>query len=95
MTTSNWTWEFRPRAARAFEDLNAHVQDRIVTKLDEIVTDEWREPHEHVEPLSGQPHGKIRVGDYRLGSNADRETNTLVVYDIEHRAGAYKPGDDD
>lgn len=95
MTTSDWTWEFRPPAVRAFEDLDGHVQDRIVGKLDEIVTDEWRDPHEHVEPLSGLPHGKIRVGDYRLGANADRETKTLVVYDIEHRSGAYKPGDDD
>lgn len=95
MTTSDWEWEFRPPAARSFENLDSHVRERIVAKLDDVVTDEWREPHEHVEPLSGMPHGKIRVGDFRLGANADRETKTLVVYDIEHRSGAYEPGDDD
>jgi mRNA-degrading endonuclease RelE of RelBE toxin-antitoxin system len=96
MTRSDdWEWEFRPPAASTFEDLDGHVQNRIVDKLDAIVTDEWRAPHEHVEPLSGLPHGKIRVGDFRLGADADRETKTLMIYDIEHRSGAYKPGDDD
>lgn len=57
--------------------------------------DEWREPYEYIEPLSGMPHGKIRVGDFQPGANADRKTGTVIIYDIEHRSGAYKPGDDD
>lgn len=89
-----WTWEFRPRADDAFQRLDAPTQRRIVAKLDDIVTDEWRDPPDYIEPLSGQPHGKIRVGDYRLGARADREHETLVVYTIEHRSGAYQPGDD-
>ncbi|SMO84991.1 type II toxin-antitoxin system RelE family toxin [Halorubrum cibi] len=95
MTASDdWTWEFRPPAARAFERLDPAIQQRIVSKLDEIVTDEWREPPAYVEPLSGVPHGKIRIGDFRLGAAADRENETLLIYDIEHRSGAYRPGDD-
>jgi mRNA interferase RelE/StbE len=31
----------------------------------------------------------------RLGADADRAEKVLVIYDIEHRSGAYKPGDDD
>ena len=95
MASEDWTWEFRPPAACAFENLETGVQDRIVDKLDAIVTDEWREPHEYVKPLSGMPHGKIRVGDFRLGAVEYRETRTPIIYDIEHRSGAYKPGDDD
>jgi len=95
MTRSeDWTWEFRPSALQSFEDLETAVQRRIASKLDEIVTDEWRDPPAYIEPLSGQPHGKIRIGDFRLGALADRERNTVVVYDIEHRSGAYRPGDD-
>jgi mRNA-degrading endonuclease RelE of RelBE toxin-antitoxin system len=93
--SEGWDWEFRPPAAQTFEELETPVQARIVTKLDEIVDDGWREPYEYIEPLSGMPHGKIRVGDFRLGADADRERKTVVVYDIEHRSGAYKPGDDD
>lgn len=95
MTSEDWTWEFRPSAADAFAELDGDTQQRIVSKLDDIVTDEWRDPPDYVEPLAGQPHGKIRVGSYRLGALADRGTETLVIYDIEHRSGAYKAGDDD
>ena len=95
MTRSDdWTWEFRPPAARAFEGLDTAIQQRIVSKLDDIVTDEWRDPPEYVEPLSGVPHGKIRIGDFRLGADADRDREVVVIYDIEHRSGAYRLGDD-
>ncbi|MDB2282452.1 type II toxin-antitoxin system RelE/ParE family toxin [Halorubrum ezzemoulense] len=57
-------------------------------------SDEWRDTPAHVEPLSGVPHGKIRIGDFRLGAGADRESKTLYIYDIEHRSGAYRPDDD-
>ncbi|UWG51829.1 Cytotoxic translational repressor of toxin-antitoxin stability system [Halalkaliarchaeum sp. AArc-CO] len=93
-TNSDWDWEFRPPAAQAFEALDGRVQERIVSKLDAIVSDEWREPYEYIEPLTGLPHGKIRIGDFRLGAAADRERKTIVIYDIEHRSGAYRPGDD-
>lgn len=94
MTSEDWTWEFRPTAVEAFETLETDDQQRIVDKLDAIVDDEWRDPDEYVEPLTGLPHGKIRVGEYRLGARAERETNRLVVYDIAHRSGAYDADDD-
>ena len=31
----DWTWKFTPRAADQFDSLDPHVQDRIVSKLDE------------------------------------------------------------
>ena len=40
---ADWTWKFTPRAAEGFGGLDTHVQDRIVSKLDEVVTSEWRE----------------------------------------------------
>lgn len=36
----DWTWEFRPPARRTFGTLDPHEQDRITSKLDEIVGDE-------------------------------------------------------
>lgn len=35
-----WIWKFTPRAADQFDSLDAHVQDRIVSKLDGIVGSE-------------------------------------------------------
>ncbi|OYR58613.1 toxin [Halorubrum sp. E3] len=93
-TRDDWTWKFRPPAARTFENLDTPTQRRTLSKLDEIVTDEWCDPSAYIEPPSGVPHGKIRIGDFRLGADADRESKTPRIYDIEHRSGAYRPGDD-
>ena len=66
--TSNetWTWTFTPRAAGQFEDLDPHVQDRLVSKLDDVVDSEWREPDDFLEPLTGGPFSTFRAGQYRL-----------------------------
>lgn len=93
MTSEGWTWEFRPRADDAFEKLEAEDQDQIVAKLENVVTNQWRDPPEWVEPLTGAHHGKIRVGQLRLGATADRESETLIIYTIDPRSNAYK-GDD-
>lgn len=39
-TNDDWKWEFRPPAVETFESLQTQTQQRIVDKLDEIVTDE-------------------------------------------------------
>jgi mRNA-degrading endonuclease RelE of RelBE toxin-antitoxin system len=58
------------------------------------VTDEWRDPPEYVEPPSGVPHGKIRIGDFRLGADADRGREFVVIRDMENGSGAYRPDED-
>jgi mRNA-degrading endonuclease RelE of RelBE toxin-antitoxin system len=92
--SEGWTWQFRAPAKRAYDDLDTHARDRITDKLDEIVTDQWRDPDEYLEPLTGVPHSKIRIGQFRLGADCDHETQVLDIYTIERRQGAYKPGDD-
>ena len=61
-----WIWKFAPRARTSFNKLDPHEQDRIVSKLDDIVADEWREPGDYLEPLTGAPHDKFRIGMFRL-----------------------------
>jgi len=62
MTSENdWIWKFTTRAADQFEALEPHIQDRIVSKLDEVVGSEWRDPDEFLEPLTGGPFSKLRV----------------------------------
>ena len=94
MTSEEWTWKFSPRGADQFDDLDPHVQDRITTKLDEIVDSQWREPTEFLEPLTGGPFSKLRVGTYRLACLADRDRSVLEIHRIEHRSGAYTADDD-
>lgn len=88
-----WTWAFSPKAADQFDDLGTHIQDRIVTKLDGVVNSEWRDPNEYLEPITGGPFEKLRVGQYRLGCILNRDSAVLEVHRIEHRSGAYTADD--
>jgi mRNA-degrading endonuclease RelE of RelBE toxin-antitoxin system len=92
--SEGWTWQFRAPAKRTFDDLDEHARNRIAEKLDEIVTDQWRDPDEYLEPLTGVPHSKLRIGQFRLGAECDHDAQILDIYVIERRGGAYKPGDD-
>ena len=94
MSNEEWSWQFRKPAKRTYDDLDAPVQDRITDKLDEIVTDRWRDPDDYLEPLTGAPHSKLRIGQFRLGAECNHDENILDIYTIEQRGDAYKPGDD-
>lgn len=89
MSEPGWTWQFTSRAATQFDGLDPHIQDRIVTKLDEITNSDWREPADFLEPLTGGPFAKLRVGQYRLACVLDHDSMVVEVHRIEHRSGAY------
>lgn len=92
---SGWDWELTETARSDFDDLDDYARERIAGKLDEIVADEWRDPTEYLEPLSGVPHDKLRVGPFRLGCRADRGEKILYVLRIRKRGGdAYRSDDD-
>lgn len=94
VASDEWDWKFTDPAERDFDSLDSNEQERIVSKLDEIVTDQWRDPTDYLEPLTGAPHSKLRIGAFRLGCEADDSDQLLWVYSIENRSGAYEPGDD-
>lgn len=79
MTTSDdeWGWRFTDPAERDYEGLATHETERIVSKLDAIVTDQWRDPDDYLEPLTGAPHSKLRIGAFRLGCATDRDAQLL------------------
>ncbi|WP_082146730.1 toxin [Halostagnicola sp. A56] len=85
--------DLAPHAADQFAGLDPHVQDRIVTKLDEVVDSEWRDPSDFLEPLTGGPFSKLRIGQYRLACIRDSSQSVLEVHRIEHRSGAYTADD--
>ena len=94
MSEGKWSWQFRTPAKRTYDDLDEHAQNRITDKLDEIVADQWRDPGDYLEPLTGAPYSKLRIGQFRLAAECDHGNNVLDIYTIEHRSGAYKADDD-
>lgn len=89
-----WDWHLADRARKELERLDPQDRDRLVSKLDEVVADEWRDPPDFLEPLEGAPHRKLRVGQFRLGCRADRNRSTLYVLRIQRRGGDAYRGDD-
>ena len=92
-SSRDWTWKFAPAALDQSDDLDPHVQDRILSKLDEIVDSEWHEPDDFLEPLAGGPFSKLRIGQYRLGCIVNWDDHVLEVHRIEHRGAAYTADD--
>jgi mRNA interferase RelE/StbE len=80
--------EFRPRASQDFDELDRVVADRLLKKL------RWlAENFDSVtpEPLAGAFSGlfKLRVGDYRIVYQANREKKGLTVRLVGHRREIY------
>jgi len=51
--SEDWDWKLTDRSKRQFEALDEYARDRIISKLEEVVTDQWREPTDYLEPLAG------------------------------------------
>lgn len=90
-----WEWELTDRGLQDIRSLDDYAQERIVTKLDAIVADEWREPSDYLEPLAGAPHQKLTIGPFRLGARVDRHRQILFIHRIAKRGGDAYRGDDD
>jgi mRNA-degrading endonuclease RelE of RelBE toxin-antitoxin system len=88
-----WSWTFSPRADDQFAQLDQGTRERISSKLDEVVSSEWRALGDFLEPISNSPFQKLRVGDYRLGCRLLRDDCLLRVERIRRREGASE-GDD-
>ncbi len=79
---------FRPRAAQEFENLDEVVAGRVLKKLRRLAENfDSMKP----EPLAGPFSGlfKLRVGDYRVIYQVNRENRVLTVRLVGHRREIY------
>lgn len=77
--------ELSERAVERLQDLNAEPRERIKKKLKNI--GDW--PDHYLERLSDSDAYKLRVGDYRVIIDWDREEETLYVLTLGHRRNVY------
>lgn len=92
--SDEWTWELAKKAQTDLDTLSPTEQDRILDKLDEVVTSPWRDPPDYGEPLQNSPYRKIRVGGFRLSVSFRSDEARLLVARIKRRGGAYTADDD-
>lgn len=88
--SDEWGWKLSGRAAAGLEALDAETQQRILEKLEDVVTDEFREPSDFAKPLTGaKPWQTLRVGNYRAIVRFDRESRVMKVGAVGHRSSIY------
>lgn len=88
--SETWAWELSARAADGLDSLDADTQQRVLDKLDDVVSDEFRDPPEFAKPLTGmRPWESLRIGDYRAIVRFDRDEQVLQVGAVGHRSSIY------
>lgn len=83
MTSVEWD----PNARKFLKKLPKDVSRRIFTKIDAEVKNDVERFLERVVQTKGY---KIRVGDYRLFVDYNRDSDHLIIRAVEHRSRAYK-----
>lgn len=89
--SDNGEWDYRltSRARDDLRALDAEIADRIVRKLDEVVSSEFRSPPEWLEPLQGTQYQKLVIGDYRALLLVRYHEHLLEVHHVGHRRNIY------
>ncbi len=75
------------RAQREIDGLPSQVFDRLVAVVNALA--ENPTPHGCVR-LRGREGWRIRVGDYRVLYNIDKEEHTVTVVHVGHRRDVYR-----
>ncbi len=76
---------FTDKAKRQFLKLEKHIQERIGAVIERIKI----RPEHFVEKIIGEPEYKLRVGDYRLILDIDKNNLVILVLKIGHRRSIY------
>jgi len=83
--SNDWDWAMTETAREALGRRDDYARERIVTRLDEVVSGEWQNPTENLDGLADAPHDKLLVGPFRLGCRVDADEQLLYVLRIRMR----------
>jgi len=73
-------------AIKQLNRLETNVQERIISVLERIRI----RPQAYVKRLVGDPGYSLRVGDYRIIMDIERNNLLILVIKIGHRKNVYK-----
>ena len=76
---------FTDKAKKQLEKLEKVDQERIIKSLQRIRI----RPEAHITKLVGDPEYKLRVGDYRVILDIEKEKLVVLVLMIGHRKNIY------
>ena len=77
---------FTDTSRKQFRKLEKDVQERIIKALERIRI----RPEAHVRKLIGDPAYRLRVGEYRVIVEIEKDKLIILVIKIGHRKNIYK-----
>ena len=77
---------FSDKAFKQLKKLERKIQERIIASLERIKI----RPESYITKLVGDPGYKLRVGDYRVIMDIDKDKLLILVIKIGHRKKIYK-----
>jgi mRNA interferase RelE/StbE len=84
-----WDITWSPTADKQLEKItksNKNTAQQIVAKLEEITDN----PYIHTDKLHGSDLRKLRIGDYRVILNLEKEKIIIFIVEVGHRSKIYK-----
>ena len=77
---------FSDLASKQLKKLETKMQERVISTLERIKL----RPEAYIEKLAGIPGYKLRVGDYRVIMDIQREELLILVIKVGHRKNIYE-----
>lgn len=84
-----WSVKFTPEAEEDLARLDTIVQKRVIEKITWLKTNFLKIKH---KTLSNKWKGfhKLRIGDWRVVYEVERDLNRIIIHRIERRDKVYK-----
>ena len=80
---------FTNQAARAIQKVPRNIADLIRQKLEQIA-DDPNAPHPNAAKLQGRPGFRVRIGDWRVIYETNKDEMVIIVMKIAPRSEVYR-----
>lgn len=88
MTGSGWRLRYTARAQRDLRNLDPPIRRRVIAALENLTADP--EASSGLRRLRGRPQSRLRVGDWRLLLELDRDQRAIEILRVLPRGRAYE-----
>lgn len=78
--------EWTKRASEQLDKLDNFISKRILKKIDELINDPFSRD---VKKLKGEKAFRLRVGDFRVILEIEKENKRITVIELGHRRNIY------
>jgi mRNA-degrading endonuclease RelE of RelBE toxin-antitoxin system len=82
-----WTLHYVRRAEKDMAQLDGQVRRRVLLAIGRLIADP--DHATGVRNLTGRPEARLRVGDWRVIFETDRESRAVIVHRVLPRGRAY------